>query len=53
MLEVRKKITRIAARMDTENRNVAGRSLLDINRNLAKIIRAEIQSVRAISGVDI
>jgi hypothetical protein len=53
MLEVRKKMTRVAARVDTENRNVAGRSLLDIKRNLAKIIRAEIQSVRIISGADI
>lgn len=43
----------MAASADTEKENVVGWSLLYKNRNLAKIIRAEIHSVRIVKGVDI
>lgn len=52
-MEVRKKMVSVAASSETEQENLVGWSFLYRNRNLARSIRAEIHSVRVVSGADI
>lgn len=49
---MRKNRERIAARALTARIKTAGRSLFERNRNLAKIIRAEIHSVSVTRGIE-
>jgi len=49
---VRKNRERIAARALTERTKTAGRSLFERKRNLARIIKAEIHSVKVTKGVE-
>lgn len=51
MLDVKKKITSLAAREDTEKMKEEGWSLFDRKRNLARIISAEIHKVSAVKGM--
>lgn len=51
MLVVRKKITSLVAREETRKIKVAGWSLLDKKRNLARIISAEIHKVSVVRGI--